>query len=167
MAIESALTTSYEINIVLKIIFVYVAFFVVELLNKIGHFPKNGIRFEAIFPLPKAIAYGSRERYGGMIFMWLIAGFVWFYKPGIVLLQIIGLVAWVLFITQAILGSMNFEIPIPRKLIGKIVSEEIPNELWYIFVPAAIITFLLFCCYYLDVANLFFGTNLPINIGFG
>lgn len=153
--------TSYEIGLLGKVLIVYISLFVVELINKAGHFP-SGIRFEKIFPIPKAIAFGATNRYGGMIAYALIFIAVWWVKPEIVILQFIGFTAWIMFMFHSILGSINFEIPIPKRFIGRIVTEEIPNELWYVFVPLAILAFIYFCCYYLDIANLFFGTNIPI-----
>ena len=156
-------------NLIETIFFVYLAFLVVEILNKLGHFPKT-IKMDSWFPLPKAVAFGVSEegRYGGMIvyvILFLIAPFI---NTTSYYLKLIGFVAWLMFIAHAIIGSINLEIPVRRNLLSKIITDEIPNSLWFIFIPLGIIAFGLFCSYYLLVANEIFSLslNLPTTYNF-
>lgn len=144
-----------------NLIILYLATVVVEYLNKMGHFPSR-IQFMRFLPLPKARAIGSESRWGGMIIYALLFTSIAMLNPDIFPIKVIGLVAWIMFIAHAILGSINSDIQIPKSLIGKITTEEIPNELWYVFIPLGILAFGLFCWYYISVVELMFSLDLNI-----
>ena len=141
-------------DLLITIITLYVAFFIVELINKLGHVPQS-LKFERALPIPTAVAYGSSFKWGGMLSYAIMFIGVWFYKPQFLLLQLIGWVSWILFMGHAILGSLNFELPIPKRLLGIVVKEEIPNDLWWVFIPLAIATFIYFGNYYLGLIDIF------------
>lgn len=148
-------------DLIQAILMMWLAFFVVEYLNKLGHNPKK-ITFDRLFPIPKAIAWQSSFRWGGHIMYGLIWFLVCYFKPEILFIRAIGLVAWILFITHGILGSINFELNLPPRLRSKFIVDDIPNDLWFIFIPLSLLAICMCCWFYLDVLSTIFNLGLEV-----
>lgn len=131
------------------ILYLYIAFLIVITIHEIGHFPKK-IKFKfGLFP--KAVAMQSRYRYGGLATNIVIVILVAINQPSNVLLQYIGLAAWIHFILYTFFGSILPELKESMVDIRTHVFDDIPNKLGYIFIPLSFITFLLYKDYYLPI----------------
>jgi len=140
----------------INIIWIYLAFLVVVILHEFGHRPTLGIKVVRWFPLPEMASMSSYYRLGGLVVNFLILWAVFYFKPETFFLQLAGLVSWLHFITYVIFGSFNKElsekvIKNHPSLLRTYVFDDVPNESWWFFVSAGIITFYLFKAYYLPI----------------
>lgn len=127
----------------------YIAFLVVITIHELGHFPKR-IKFK-LGLIPRAAAMQARFRYGGLIANILLFWVISIKDPSSIFVQYIGLLAWVHFIVYAIFGSFLKESKISNVNIKFHIFDDIPNRLWYIFVPLAAVAFIMFKDYYLPI----------------
>lgn len=132
-----------------ELIQIYVAIWIVVLLHEIGHLPKH-IKFNKSI-IPGASAMDSKSRYGGLVVNALLFIGVFYYKPETLLLQLVGLVAWVHFIIYAILGSIIPEVDPNKVNVNTYVFDDVPNEYWYVFITLGILTFCYFKEFYLSI----------------
>lgn len=129
----------------------YAAIAVVFYLHEIGHFGDK-VNFKLGFPLPTAWSYQTRLQYGGLAVNGILFFLVWYYRPELFFLQVIGLIAWTHFIWYAIWGSFNHEPRVPKWLWKYWVFDDVSNEHWWIAVPIAIAVFWYLKEYYIQVA---------------
>lgn len=149
---------------------IWIAIAIVVTLHEIGHLPKR-IKFYWNI-IPSAYAEDADSRIGGLLVNVAIFSLVWYNKPDSVLLQLVGLVAWVHFILYAVVGSI---VPEPRddkkrrfsfwdmNKNGKwepgepivnlrtYVFDDVDNGKWYLWIPGAIAAYLIFNPYYLPL----------------
>lgn len=138
-------------GIIAVLVYLYLGTFIVFYLHEIGHFGDK-IRVTKAFPFPKMYSYQSRYQYGGILVNALIFTGIWYYNPTNIFLQTVGLVAWLHFIIYVIIGSFNKEYKVPKILWDIWVFDDIPNELWWIFVPLGIGVFFYFKDFYVPIA---------------
>jgi len=133
-----------------KIIMIYAALMIATYIHELGHRPKKIIfkKWKGI-PLPLASAMQSRSRYGGLFATAALFVVIYFFNPPVVFLQLIGAVAFLHFVLYTFFGSFNKEPRIPKFLMKYHVFDDIPNRLWFIFIPLSIITYLTFKNYYI------------------
>jgi len=128
----------------------WLATFIVFYLHEVGHFG-DSIRITKVLPYPKMYSFQSRTRYGGLIVNAIIFYAVFVYQPENVFLQTVGLVSWAHFVIYTILGSFNQEIKVPKMLWDVWVFDDVPNELWWIFVPLGVGALVYFKDFYIPI----------------
>lgn len=143
---------------IIKILMLYVALMVATYIHELGHIPKRIVfkKWHGI-PLPLASAMSAKSRYGGLMATATIFLVVYFLRPQMVFLQLLGAVAFFHFVLYTFFGSFNHEPKIPKILWKYYIFDDIPNKYAYIFIPMSIITFLYFKSYYLPIVINFFG----------
>lgn len=134
---------------VTTIIYLYIALVIVITLHELGHFPKK-IRFK-FFPFPSAAAMQAKYRLGGLIANVIIFSLIFIYRPENVLIQYIGLVAWIHFILYAIFGSILPEKKESRVNIKTHVFDDVPNNKAIYFITGAIISIFVMQEYYVPI----------------
>lgn len=115
--------------ILINILLLYVASVIVVLLHELGHLPKR-IRLVGLLP-PTAVADSALFRSGGVLMDLTIAGLVFYFKPELAFIQYIGAIAFLHGVAYLVLGSI-----LPDKRSG--VIDDIPNQYWYLAIPAAL-----------------------------
>ena len=128
---------------------IYLAILIVVALHELGHAPKK-IKFK-LFPIPHAVAMQAKYRLGGLIVNIILFISIFYLKPEMLLLQIVGLVAWSHFIIYAILGSILPEKRPSQVNIKTYVFDDVPNKDALIFISLAVISYILLKSYYLDI----------------
>lgn len=132
---------------IMNIVMVYIAFLLVVLLHELGHIPKYIKWNWGIFP--HAAAMQARSRLGGLVVNIVLFIAIAYYKPEMLLLQYVGLIAWAHFIVYAVVGSV---VPEPRQVnIKTYIFDDVPNEHGFLFVLSAMVAFLLFQGYYIPI----------------
>lgn len=153
----------------------WIAWVIVVYLHEMGH---GGKRIKIIWGLiPQGASIEARWKLGGLTINILLAYLVFKYNPRLILFQYVGLLAWAHFILYMILGSFNREIPrkkliilnflYPKKMskfFKTYIFDDVPNELWFIFVPLGIIVFWWMKDFYLPMFGMIWNQIL---IGFG
>lgn len=143
---------------------IWVAMVIVVYLHEIGHMGENIKVKLGVIPIGASIR--SKYSWGGLAVNLLLAWGIFYYMPENVLLQYIGLVSWIHFILYVIFGSFNPEIShkrlivlnylMPQKVsrfLKWYVFDDVPNELWFIYVPLGIIVFWTMKGFYLPIIN--------------
>lgn len=139
------------INLTL-IIIAYLAALATIYWHELGHFGKK-IRI-TYFPLPVGASMQAKFRYGGLIANFAALYLIYKYQPQNIFLQLFGLFNFIHFVLYTIFGSINREIDeskVPANMYKYIVFDDIPNRLWYIFVPIGIYVFIKFKSYYIPL----------------
>jgi hypothetical protein len=152
------------IELIITLALFWLAMLIVVYAHELGHGAKRiKIKFGII---PSGAAYESHQngKLGGLAVNFLIAYAIFYFKPENILLQYIGLVSWMHFVFYVIFGSFNKEIKRKQLIIWNHkykramqsfwknhVFDDVPNELWYIFVPLGIIVFWWMKGYYLPI----------------
>lgn len=121
-------------------------------IHELGHIPRK-IVFKKLWgiPIPLASSFSSRSRYGGLLATATLFLVVYFLHPKATILQLTGAVAFLHFCLYIFFGSFNHEPRYPKWMLKYVVLDDVPNRLWYIFIPLSIITFLVFKNYYLPI----------------
>ena len=137
--------------IIENLVAVYFALIVVVILHEIGHLPQY-IDLTFYYGLPRAVGINSYSQYGGLIMNAFTFIMIAYYNPMNLTILLVGAISWLVFIGYSILGSFNEDEGYDSKT--KTYSyDDVPNKLWYIFVPLGIIAFLMFKGYYLPILN--------------
>lgn len=133
------------------IVQIYLAILIVTILHEWGHMGKP--RIVRWIPIPEgaSINVPPGGRYTGLLVNLFIIYMIFILQPRMFFLQLIGLTAWVHFIWYVIWGSFNYEPEIPDSLRRFFITDDIPNELWWIAVPLGIFIFYYFRVYYLNI----------------
>ena len=155
-------------NILITIGLLWIAWVIVMYLHELGHGGKK-IRIKWGI-IPEGASIEAKWRLGGLAVNLLLAYLIFYFKPEQILLQYIGLLAWIHLILYLILGSFNKEISRKRLVLlnyrypkamknffKRHVFDDVPNELWYIFVPAGIAVFWWMKDFYLPILGGVFG----------
>jgi hypothetical protein len=132
-----------------ELIQLYAAIWLVILLHELGHIPEK-IKFGKGI-IPKAAAMNAKSRMGGLIMNIILFSVIFYMKPEALFLRLLGLVAWAHFIFYAVLGSIIPEKNPKNVNTDTYVFDDVPNELWYIFIPLAIFSFIYFKEYYIPI----------------
>lgn len=149
---------------------VWIAIFIVVTLHEIGHIPKR-IKFYFNI-IPSAYADNADWREGGLVVNAVLFTLVALNKPENLLIQLVGLVAWAHFILYATIGSV---VPEPRDSrngrfsfwdnnkngkwdpgeplvnLRTYVFDDVNNDYWYLWIPSAIVAYIIFSPYYLPL----------------
>ena len=133
----------------LVIVQFYVAVYAFIILHELGHVPE---RIKMKWGLiPNAVAVRAKYRLGGLIINVLVFSLVFYFKPEILILQLVGLIAWAHFIIYSILGSVIPE-PKPSQVnTNTYVFDDVPNEYAAWFISAALIVLFLMKDYYFNI----------------
>lgn len=129
-------------------ILLYIAIVLVIFFHESGHRPRR-IKFYN-FGL-KAAAMESPNRFGGLIFNVVIFTSIYMLKPEQIVLQLMGLVAWIHFIVYMILGSFNYEPKDSQVNIKTYIFDDVPNKTWPINLLLAGLALYLFYGYYSSI----------------
>tara|TARA_Y100000310_G_scaffold108033_1_gene106512 strand:- start:3222 stop:3662 length:441 start_codon:yes stop_codon:yes gene_type:complete len=134
------------------ILYLYLAFLVVVHAHELGHRPKRikWKRFLGIFPY-SAAAMQSKSRTGGLIVNVILFVTIFAFQSDSILFQYVGLLAWIHFIAYAIFGSILPEMHSSQVNIKTYIFDDVDNKLWWVFIPLAIISYLLFKSYYIPI----------------
>jgi hypothetical protein len=147
----------------------WIAIVIVVTLHEIGHIPKR-IKFYWNI-IPSAYADSASWREGGLFVNVLLFYLVYVNQPENVLLQLVGLLAWMHFILYAIVGSIvpepkddkrgfsywdrnsngRWDLGEPFVNLRTYVFDDVDNGKWYLWIPAAIGSYILFSPYYLPI----------------
>jgi hypothetical protein len=120
------------------IIQLYIAFLIVITIHEMGHLPKR-IRFFWHFKvIPTAAAMQARSRIGGLLANIAIFSLVFYFKPESVLLQYVGLIAWIHFILYSIIGSIAPEANPNRVNLKTHIFDDVPNEYGVFYIATAL-----------------------------
>ena len=127
---------------IVKILMLYAALMIATYIHELGHMPRKIVfkKWNKI-PLPLASAMQSRSRYGGLMATAALFLAVYFYNPQILILQLIGAVAFLHFVLYTFFGSFNHEPFVPKRLLKTHVFDDIPNSKAWFFIPLSIVTF--------------------------
>ena len=134
-----------------KILVVYTMLLLAVLIHELGHRPKRIVwkKWKGI-PLPMASAMEASSQYGGLAAS--AACFLTVHYLGLPYpLNLLGAICWLHFVLYTFFGSFNHEPKVPRALWKYWVFDDIPNKLWYVFVPISIITFIMFKDYFIPI----------------
>ena len=134
----------------ITITMLYLSMVIVFYAHELGHWPK-WIRFERWLPFPKMSAMQGRFRYGGLLVNVAIFLGVWYFKPEMLFLQIIGLVSWLHFTIYSIVGSFNYEPKLPKWMDEIWVYDDIPNNLRILFLGLAFTSVYFMWSYYIPI----------------
>lgn len=123
---------------------------IVFFIHEIGHMGRR-ISFNQWFPYPRMASMQARFQYGGLIANATLFIGIAYWKPEIYFIQLVGLVSWIHFTLYTVLGSFNHEPRIPKWMERFWIFDDIPNRLWFIFVPLGLAALFLFKEYYLPI----------------
>lgn len=137
-------------NFIELIIWFYVAMLLTVIAHELGHIGKR-IKILRWFPWVEGASYEVRFPYGGLAVNFGIGLAVFLMQPEHIFWQILGFLNWAHFSLYAIFGSFNHEPKVPRYLWKYFIFDDVPNKLWYIFVPMGIFNFILYKDYYLPL----------------
>lgn len=123
-------------------------------LHECGHIPSK-IKLRKLFGIIpySADAMSARSRIGGLVVNVILFSYVFYAKPEVLILQYIGLIAWIHFILYSIFGSL---IPEPREQdvdIRTYVFDDVDNGKAVYFIGGAILVFLIMKSYYLGMIS--------------
>lgn len=142
---------------IIKILMLYAALMIATYIHELGHMPRKIVfkKWHGI-PLPLASAMSAKFRYGGLMATAALFLAVYFYNPQILILQLIGAVAFLHFVLYTFFGSFNHEPFVPKRLLKTHVFDDIENKYWWFFMPLSLAVLLLFKDYYLQIIVRFF-----------
>jgi len=120
-------------------------------MHELGHFGTP--RWKKLFGIIpySAYSYEGKYRAGGLIANFIMFFFVAKYSPSLVLLQYVGLVAWVHFIFYMIIGSIVPELREEDVNVRTYVFDDVPNGTWWLNIAFAIWTYFMFNDYYVPI----------------
>lgn len=134
---------------IIEIITLYAALYIVLILHELGHFPeKIKVNWGLI---PSASAMRSKYRFGGLVVNIILFLTVSMLQPEMLLLQLVGLVAWAHFIIYLVVGSLIPEMSVRMVDVKTHVFDDVPNEYNFFFITLAIITLVSLQKYYLPI----------------
>ena len=129
------------------LIVAYAALLATVIWHEFGHMGKMHI--VRYFPIPVGFSEAAKFRYGGLIANFIATVLIFNIRPENFFLQLFGLFNWVHFVLYTILGSFNREPRVPKSMWRYYVFDDVPNKLWYRFVPLGILVFFMFKDFYL------------------
>lgn len=162
------------IELITTLALLWLAMAIVVFLHEVGHGGRHIKMHWGLFPSGASmqVPHGL-WKFGGLAMNLFLAYIIFYFRPENALLQFIGLLSWTHFILYAILGSINKEIPRKKLIILNYkypekmrnffklhVFDDIPNELWWIFIPIGILVFWWMKDYYLVIATSIWQTIL-------
>lgn len=131
----------------------YAAIVAMVYVHELGHFGRR-IRITQWLPFPVGQSNETKFRYGGLIANFLVALIISVWQPDSLFLQMFGLANWLHVIIYCFWGSFNKEYQWPRRLWKYVVFDDIPNELWWMFVPLGFLTmWIMRWCYFPIIGN--------------
>ena len=134
-------------NLLETSIWFYLAMVATVLVHEIGHQGKQ-IKIVRWFPWVEGASMEAKYRYGGLIVNFVLGYLIFTIKPENIFLQLFGLLNWLHFSLYSIFGSFNYEPNIAPRFWRYWVFDDVPNSMFWLFVPLGIINFLLFQPYY-------------------
>jgi len=141
---------NYEANtkVIGTLLQLYLAFLVVVTLHEAGHLPKRIKFFWHWKIIPTAAAMQARSRIGGLLVNVALFSLVFYFKPESMLLQLVGLIAWVHFIFYAIFGSIVPEANPNHVNLKTHIFDDVPNKHAIYYITAALIAIFWMQAYY-------------------
>ena len=133
-----------------NLVILYVAFLLVILLHELGHLPKS-IQWKWWGIFPQAAAIQAGPRLGGLIVNVILFVSVAHFAPTSILIQYMGLIAWGHFMLYAIVGSVVPEPKMSQVNLKTHIFDDVPNEYGFMFILAAIVSYILFQSYYIPI----------------
>jgi len=139
-----------KVDLINLVVLLYGAFLVVVFLHEMGHWPTKGIRIK-FFPYPSGASMKAKSRLGGLLVNLILIFTVLIFKPQDILLQLIGLVAWLHLIVYLVIGSFNYEPKESEVNMATYVWDDVPNETVVVNLIIAAVVFFVCKDYYLGV----------------
>lgn len=135
-----------------EIVLLYLAMIITVYLHEVGHFGKT-IKIVKWLPIPVGASMSARFRYGGLAMNALVMYLIFKLNPANILMLALGLFNFIHLTLYSIFGSINHEVTYPKSLWKYAVFDDVPNELWFIFIPLGLFMIYLFGPFYLDAAK--------------
>ena len=126
--------------------------------HELGHFGKP--RIVKWFPVPVGQSRDALFRYGGLVVNAGLAFGILLLNSDNLFLNLFGLANFAHFVLYCFWGSFNFEVDWPRRLWKFVTFDDIPNKLWWVFVPIGLLSLWLGGSFYWNIAITFFGGAL-------
>lgn len=131
------------------IIMIYAAILVVTYLHELGKGGTN-VRVKKYLP-PSIVSRNVKYRYGGVIATFAIALVIFYFKPEMFFISIIGLFAWKYFMYYSVLGMLHDKAPNGWKKLS--FFNELTKQESKIMIPFVILSIILFRGYYLPILS--------------
>ena len=142
-------------ELLLKIVIAYFMFVGAIWVHELGHLGRP--RMVRWFPFPTAESVDASWQYGGLLVNFVLAFGILLLNSSNVYLNLFGLMNFVHFVIYCFWGSFNKEFNWPQRLWRFVTFDDIPNKLWWVFVPLGIISLYLGGDFYWKIATTFFG----------
>lgn len=103
-----------ETNILLLVVYAWLAYFISVMAHEIGHRPSK-MQFK-LFPIPLGRAVNSESRYGGLIVNGIIMIAVWYFHPEHIFFQLLGLASLINILLYAFIGPFIHQSPLAQTI---------------------------------------------------